>query len=102
MLFSSTERCNELPASHHAPRFAGLSNVIWTFILVTPLLMQIPNRGAIAESVHLASRDECIGYAEGRMSNTPTPHTALCVNRVSGEIVDLKRPVPGKQLPDRR
>ncbi len=74
--------------------------MIWTFILVTPFLIQ--NRGAIAESVHLPSRGECIGYAEGRMSNTPTPHTALCVNRASGEIVDLKRPVAMKQLSDSR
>lgn len=64
--------------------------MMWSFILVVPLVMP-HQRGAVAESVHLDNQEQCIGYARGRMSSLPLAHTALCVNRRTGEIIDVRR-----------
>lgn len=71
----------------------------WTFMLVVSLLVPTPQRGAIAEAVHISSREECIGYAQGRLSMLPAPHTALCVNHRTGEIIDVKRQLAAGKSP---
>ena len=59
----------------------------WVFILVA-LGAQ---HGAIAESVNLDSREQCLSYARGRLGTLPPAHTALCVDRRAGEIIDLRQ-----------